>query len=485
MFNSLFNSYACIRQHDSQDCAAACLAIISKHYGLRIQISKIREYSGTDTYGTNALGIIKAAEKLGFTAKGYEGDFESLFFKYPLPAIAHVIIDQKLLHYVVIHHISKKGVIIADPAKGIVKYTPEDFSKIWTGIIIILVPTAQFKKGNEVKGLFPRFFGLLVPQKKLLLNIFFTSLIYTILGILGAFYFKFLMDDILPYNLQKTLHILSIGIILLNIFKILLGAFRSQLLLYLSQKLDISLILGYYQHVLELPMNFFGTRKVGEIVSRFMDASKVLDAISGAVLTIMIDTLMAIGGGIVLYIQNSSLFLISVIIIICYATIVFTFNNPLKSINRKLMENSAQLTSYLVESLTGIETVKAFNAERKANLETETKFIKLLKCIFKSGWLNNLRTSLTEFTALTGGTAILWVGAYSVMQGQMTVGQLLTFNSLLVYFLDPVKNLINLQPMMQTAIVASERLGEILDLEIEKSENEDKKITPASLKAQR
>ncbi|HEY9062509.1 MAG TPA: peptidase domain-containing ABC transporter [Pseudobacteroides sp.] len=478
----MFKKYYCIKQYDTADCGAACLATISKQYGLKIPITKIREVAGTDKQGTNAYGLIKAAEQLGFTSKAVRGNQEAFFSEFPLPAIAHVVVGGSLLHYVVIHKITKKQVIVADPGKGIVKCTPEDFFKVWTGVLILLAPSAQFKKGNETKGIFSRFSGLLAPQKKLIINIFLASLIYTILGILSSFYFKFMMDDILPNNLMNTLHIVSVGIILLSIFKLLLNAFRSHLLLYLSQKLDISLILGYYSHVLQLPMNFFGTRKVGEIISRFMDASKVREAISGATLTIMIDTLMAIAGGIILYSQSSFLFAIAFIMVIVYAVIVFSFNKPIRNINRVQMENNAQLTSYLVESLNGIETVKTFNAERKANIETEKKFIKLLKSIFKGGWINNLENSLTGFVASIGGIVILWAGAYSVIKGDMSVGQLLAFNALLAYFLDPIKNLINLQPMMQTAIVASDRLGEILDLELEKSESEDKKIAPSTLK---
>ena len=184
----------------------------------------------------------------------------------------------------------------------------------------------------------------------------------------------------------KTLNIVSIGIILLYVFKILLEFFRNHLMLYLSQKLDIPLILGYYQHVLTLPMNFFGTRKVGEIISRFMDASKIRDAISGATLTIMIDTIMAIIGGIVLYTQNALLFAISVILLVLYGIIVFCYNKPIKKINEKQMEENSQVTSYLVESLNGIETVKAFNAEKKAEYKTEKLFIKFLKSIFKGGF---------------------------------------------------------------------------------------------------
>ena len=484
--------YYCIKQHDITDCGAACLATICKQNGYKIGITKIREVAGTDKQGTNAYGVIKAAETLGFSAKGVKGNKEAFFSEFPLPCIAHVIVDGSLLHYVVIHKVTKKQVIIADPGVGIVKLTPEEFfgevhedgkqpKYQWSGVLFLLVKNETFKKGDETKGLFSRFFHLLIPQKKLLLHIFVASLIYTILGILGAFYFKELLDNVLPNGLKKTLMTLSIGVILLNVFKVLLNAFRSHLLLYLSQKLDIALLLGYYRHVLELPMNFFGTRKVGEIISRFNDAGKVRDAISGATLTIMIDTFMALAGAIILYMQNSKMFGITLIIVVLYIVIVISFNKWYERLNRKQMEDNASLTSYMVESLNGIQTIKAYNAERKANRETEIKFVKLLKSVFNLAWVSNLQGSLKVFVELVGGIVILWVGGVSVINGEMTIGALIVFNSLLAYFLDPVKNLINLQPEMQTAIVAADRLGEILDLEAEKSELEYKKMSPSSL----
>ena len=488
----MFRKYYCVKQHDITDCGAACLATISKQHGFRTSITKIREVAGTDKQGTNAYGVIKAAEQLGFSAKGVKGDKEAFFSEFPLPCIAHVIVDGGLLHYVVIHKITKKQVVIADPGKGIVRLTPEEFfgekaeegkppKYQWSGVLILMVPDTSFEKGDETKGLFQRFFHLLKPQKRLIINIFVASMILTIFGILGSFYFKVLIDDILPAGLVKTLHILSIGIILLNLFKVLLSAIRSHLLLYLSQKLDIALLLGYYNHILKLPMNFFGTRKVGEIISRFNDASNVRDAISGATLTIMIDTLMAIAGGIILYIQNGYMFAITLVVVILYFVIVFSFNSWYKKLNQVQMENNAQLTSYMVESLNGIQTVKAYNAERKVNLETETKFIRLLRSVFKLSWVSKLQGSLVGFVELTGGIVILWVGAYNVIGGNLTIGQLITFNTLLAYFLDPVKNLINLQPQMQTAIVVADRLGEILDLDPERTLGEDKKLNPDTL----
>ena len=473
--------YYCVKQHDITDCGAACLATVSKQYGLKTTISKIREVAGTDKKGTSALGMVKAAEQLGFTAKGVKGDQDAFFTEFPLPAIAHIVSEGILLHYVVLHKITQKVVIVADPAKGIIKYTPDEFFKLWTGVLILLAPTVEFKRGNETKGTFAKFFGLLVPQRKLLINIFLASIIITAFGILASFYFRFIMDDIVPNSLINTLHIISIGVILLYVFRLILEYFRSHLMLYLSQKIDIPLILGYYQHVLSLPMRFFGSRRVGEIISRFMDASKIRDAISGATLTIMIDTLMALIGGIVLYAQNAFLFAIAVVMLLLYGIVVYSYNSSIKKINARQMEENSLLTSYLVETLNGIETVKSFNAERKAQYKTENLFINLLSSVFKSGTLANSQRTITTAIAVIGETVILWVGTASILDGAMTIGELITFNVLMAYFLEPVKNLINLQPTMQTAIVAAERLSEILELSPEYDDGEEKRIKNISL----
>lgn len=485
--------YYCVKQHDITDCGAACLATICKQNGYKIGITKIREAAGTDTQGTNAYGVIKAAEELGFTATGVKGDKEDFFTDFPLPCIAHMTVHGSLLHYVVVHKISKKEIVIADPGRGIIKLKPEEFfgeniedgrqsEYKWNGNLILLTKNDSFKKGVETKGLFSRFFYLLIPQRKLILHIFLASLLYTLFGMLGAFYYQALIDTVLPGGFMKTLSVLSIGMILLSVFKIALSMIRSHMMLYLSQKLDISLLLGYYRHVMDLPMSFFGTRRVGEIISRFNDAGNVRDAISGATLTIMIDTLMVIAGAIILLMQNTKLFLIAVVIIIFYGVIVMSFKNWYRRLNQAVMENNAQLTSYMVESLNGIQTVKAYNAERKTKHNTEIKFVKLLKSIFRLGWAGNLQEGLKASIEMIGGVIILWVGGTLVIKGELTAGALIAFNSLLVYFLDPIKNLINLQPQMQTAVVAAERLGEILDLEAEKTDLELKKIVPETLR---
>ncbi|MDM5040921.1 peptidase domain-containing ABC transporter [Bacillus sp. OR-18] len=477
---SLFKKYHWVRQHDIKDCGAACISTVSKHYGLHIPISKIREYAGTDRNGTNVYGLIQAAEKLGFSAKGVRGNVESLK-EIPLPAIAHVIIDGKLLHYIVILEITKKGkVIVADPGEGIIKYDIKEFNEIWTGVLVLLIPNESFQSRDEEKNTFGRFMFLLKNQQSLLIPVFLSSILITIFGVLGAFYFKIVIDNIVTENLKHTLTYLSIGIIALYIFKVILELFRSHLILYLSRRLDIKLMFGYYKHVLSLPMNFFETRKVGEIISRFQDAAKIREALATTTLTVMIDTIMVIAGSILLYTQSSTLFFITALHIPIYILIIWMFQSSYEKINRQEMESNAELTSYIVESLNGISTIKSYNAEKEAEFQTEKRLISLLQKFFKRFVITNSQESIKTIVELVGGVVILWVGAISILNGEMTIGQLVAYNALLVYFLDPIKNLVDLQPTLQSAFVASKRLTEILDLDLEKNDQEDKKLSPTS-----
>lgn len=472
--------YICVKSMDTTDCGAACLASVAKYFGRTISITKIREIAGTDKMGTNVYGMVKAAEQIGFSTKAVKGTKDAIFTNFPLPAIAHVVVEGNLMHYVVLYKITKTTITIADPTKGVIRKPIEEFLKSWLGYLILLTPSSKFEKSNDSKSIVKRFSSLLLPQRKLILDIFIGSLLLTFLGIVSALYFQVIIDDILPLRLVDTLITISLFALFIKVLCALLSFSRTQLILHLSQKLDISLLLGYYNHVLQLPMRFFSSRKIGEIISRFQDASSIRDALSRATLTVMIDTLMAVVGGIVIYLKSSKLFVISLLMVLLYALLVFIFNKPYKSANEQQMEDNAQLTAYLVESLNGIQTIKSVNGERFTQFETEKKFIKLLKSIFKLSYITNIQDVLKTLIEGIGGILIIWFGANSVLNNEMTVGGLVAFNALLAFFLDPIKNLIDLQPTMQTAFVASDRLGEVLDLDIEKN-NEQKKIAPKSL----
>lgn len=353
---------------------------------------------------------------------------------------------------------------------------------MWTGYLLVLKPSNTFEKRNETEGTFTRFFKMLIPQRHLMINVILMSVVLTIFGILGSFYFKFLMDEIIPFGLEKTLHVVSIAFVGLYLLNIILSAFRSHLLMYLSIRLDIPLMMGYYKHVTKLPLGFFSTRQIGEITSRFQDAEIIKDVVSGATLTVLLDTTMVIFGGIILYSINPTMFLMTAIIAFLYGILVYAFISPFKKIQRASMEQGAKVSSQLIESIHGVETIKAFNAEDSASLETESRYIKGVLIGKKGGILGNIQGSMIGVVEAIGGLLILWFGSLMVIRNEITLGQLLTFNALLAYFLSPLKNLIGLQQQIQSAVVASERLSEIIDLDLEYDMDEEKKYKPQSLR---
>ena len=425
------------------------------------------------------MGMIKGLDYLGFDSKAVKVEDKKIDNSVSFPIIAHIQSRNNFLHYVVVHDVSNKRIIISDPESGIKKLSHKEFSEIWTGILLLIEPKKDFQKRNEKDNSLSRFFYVLKNQKSLLFNIFLASILYTVLGIVTSFSSKFLIDYILKDKLMTTLTVMVVGMVILEIIQMLLSIFRGYLLIFLGQRIDIAILLGYYNHVIKLPMNFFSTRKTGEITSRFSDADNINDAVAETVLTLMLDVITAVTGGIIVYIQNQYLFFVSIVILLLYVVIVFSFKEILKKINNDVLENNSQLTSFIIQSINGIETIKAYNLEKNIQDETEFKYLKVIKSSFKRSKIYNLLTFLSGVVELIGNTLIMWVGAIQVINGKLTLGEMMVFNTLLGYFTNPVKNLISLQPTIQTATVSADRLGEIIDLDIEQS---DEKMIPQNLK---
>ena len=475
----MLKKYYSVLQRDETDCGPACVLTVAKQYKSNFSVAKLRDVMGTDKNGTNIVGILKGLEYSGFDSKAVKVEDRKIYNSVSFPLIAHIQTKENLLHYVVVHNVTKKSIIISDPAIGIKKYTHEKFSEIWTGILILIDPKKNFEKRNENDNSLMRFFYVLKNQKSLLWNIFLTSMLYTFLGIISSFYFKFLVDYVLKDKLVTTLNILIIGVIMLEIIKIFLSIFRGFLLMFLGQRIDVSILFGYYNHMIRLPMKFFSSRKAGEIISRFSDADNINDTVAETVLSLMLDVIMSVVGGIIVYFQNQYLFFISVVLLLLYTIIVFSFKGILKKVNREVLENNSQMTSLVIQSINGMETIKTYNLEKRIQDETEFKYLKVLKSSLKRTKIGIFLGTLSEIVELLGSMAIIWVGSMQVINGKLTLGEMMVFNTLLGYFTEPVKNLIGLQPTIQTAMVSADRLGEVIDLDIEQK---DERIIPNNLK---
>lgn len=462
-----------VKQRDITDCGAACIASVAAHYQLKLPVSRIRQYAGTDKRGTNVLGMIEAAERLGFQAKGAKGPIESLA-KIPLPAIAHVIVKNGLHHFVVIYKVTAKFITLMDPGDGLVhKKSIDDFTKEWTGVIILLLPDEEFTKGNQKTSSIDRFWQLIRPHSGIMILALIGAVIYTILGLSSSIYMQKIIDFVLPEGNTQLLNLLSMGMILILVLQLFIGTFKTIIGVQTGQHIDAKLILGYYKHLLQLPQRFFDTMRVGEIISRVNDAVKIRAFINDVALNMFVNILIVIFSIGLMFMYYWKLALIMLAIIPAYLIIYWISNRVNKKWQRRLMENSADLETQLVESLTAAGTIKRFGLEEYANIKTENKFIILLQSIYSSTIKSLYLGTASDFITRLFTIIILWAGCYFVMSRELTPGELLSFYALIGYFTGPATSLIGANKSIQDALIAADRLFEIIDLETEGS-NETK-----------
>lgn len=460
-----------IKQHDIKDCGAACLASIGNHYKVNLPIARIRQYANTDKRGTNVLGVIEAAAKMGFTAKGVKGGFDALD-KIPLPAIAHVVVKEQLHHYVVIYSVSKDKIEAMDPAFGKMEtYTFEEFKKIWTGVLVLFAPNDDFRSYNEKTSPIKRFWQLVQPHKTILIQALVGAIVFTVLGLAMSIYIQKITDYVLVEGNRNLLNLLSVSMIGIILLQAYIGSKKSIFVMKTGQLIDAKLILGYYKHLLHLPQRFFDTMQIGEITSRINDAVKIRSFINEVAIEMIVNVFIVIFSFTLMFTYYWKLALVILLVIPFYAFIYFLLNKFNKKVERKIMENAADLQTQLVESVTHIRTVKEFGIEDFSNLKTENRFVKLLFTTYKSGLNGIFAGTSTQFLASTFTVVLMWIGSGYVIDREITPGELFSFYALIGYFTSPVASLIGMNKTAQNAMIAADRLFEIMDLEREETEN--------------
>ena len=500
--------YTYVRQHDTTDCAAACLAMVCLHYKKEVTITRLRDMMGTDLKGTNLVGLQKAANELGFTTAAVRVDRENFLSDFSLPCIAQVITDQGLAHFVVVFkkttikdegarrkhmlqdaetrkeeekkgkkHKCKDYVIIGDPGTELKKISLDEFYKNFTGVLLLLNPTSEFKGGklgsrdgkdgkdgkSGKYGMMKRYIDLLLPQKKLFFYAILSSVITTILGIASSMFNKILMDEVLPYGLNNLLVTLILVFSVVSITSTLIGFVRQWVLIHLSIKIDIPLMLGYFGHIFNLPMKFFATRKTGDITTRYSDADTIKSIFTSIALSLVMDISMAVITGIILFRMNAMLFSISLFMALVSILLVLVYKQPYKRINEESMAQSAALNSQMIESLRGIETVKC-NANEQTELDNlEREYMKSLKISLRSSRISTTQGLISSFISTGFSMLTTYVGISQVLNGEMTLGGFMAFSTLSSYFTSPLSNLIGLQMQIQEASISMKRLTEIMD----------------------
>lgn len=466
MFDMIRNKRLLVLQHDETDCAPACIASLCKFYGKRIPISEIRELCFTNTLGTYGNAIVKVSEELGFSCKGSISRNKEITHQITYPFVAHINKNNNE-HFVIVYKYKNKKVYVGDPATGFKIQKIEDFKKEWTGIFFVIFPMEQFRKNKNRDTKITRFLYVLLPYRKSLLEIFLASLLLSFIGIITAFYFRFLIDEILYNGTEITLTIFSIGYALVIIFQVLLSLSRNYLMIYMSSKIDATLIFDYFHHMLKLPIDFFTNRKTGEILSRVNDTATIRSALSSTSLSIILDSIMFLFGGIFMFIFGGTLVIVAVIPVILSSVVVYAFFAPYKNMIHEKAIIDAEKNSAMVETINGVSTLKSLCAEKFAFERIEMRVIDSVKKGIGISSFGNIQGTLHLFLQQIGTLAIYWIGSLNILAGSMSLGKLISFSILSGYFLGPLSRLLNLQPMLQESIVAAKRLAEVLDEEEE------------------
>ncbi|SPE23721.1 MULTISPECIES: peptide cleavage/export ABC transporter [Latilactobacillus] len=461
----MFQNKNYIAQVDEMDCGVAALAMILKHYGSTYSLAYLRQQAKTNLEGTSALGLLKTAETLDFETKALQADMSLFDIKdLPLPFIAHVVKPGGILHYYVVLAVKKDGIIIADPdpTVKITKMNWNQFESEWSGVALFIAPKTNYKPVNEANSAsLWSFVPTLMKQQRIVINITIAALLITIISILGSYFLQTVIDTYIPNNMQSTLTIVALGLLVFYLFQAIFTYAQNFLLMVLGQRLSIEIILSYLRHVFELPMSFFATRKTGEIISRFNDANKIIDALASSIISIFLDVTIVVVMGIVLIIQNKLLFWITLLVIPIYIVVITLFVKPFEKLNQKEMQSNALLNSAIIEDLHGIETIKALTSENERYQKIDSAFVDYLKKNFNYVKADTLQQAIKLFIQLSLNLVVLWVGAILVTHNQLSIGQLMTYNALLAYFVNPLQNIINLQTKLQSAKVANNRLNEV------------------------
>ena len=354
------------------------------------------------------------------------------------------------------------------------KMDHEDFLIEWTGVLILMEPEATFKTGNEKTGMTKKFLSLMAPHKSVMLQAVFGALIYSILGLSTSIYVGKITDYVLVDRNLNLLNLMGVIMLVLLLLRTFIGAMKSILALKTGQRIDAALILGYYKHLLTLPQQFFDTMRVGEIISRVNDAVKIRNFINNVSLDLLVNVMILLFSVCLMFVYSWKLALITLLAAPLFLVIFYSFNKLNRKYQRHIMESSADLEAQLVESLNSISTIKRFGIEEYANLKTETRFVHLLKNTYRSIYGSIMAQGGIQFVSTGITIAILWLGSVLVIDQELTPGTLMVFYSLVGYVISPIGSLISSNQTIQDALIAADRLFQIMDLERE--QNEEQKI---------
>ena len=451
-----------LKQHDQSDCGAACLGMICKYYKMPIGLNRLRDMSNVSRYGTSMAALAEAAETLGFVTRGVRTGYEALM-RTELPAILY----WEGNHFVVLYQINKKEVKIADPGVGIRKLSRAEFEKGWTNRALLLEYTDQVAENEPSQSSFKRFFPLIRPYTGILIEVLLASLVLSLFGLASPIFMQTIVDQVLVHHDEDLLNLMLVGMVVVALFQMGTSTLRVYLIGYVSARLSIAMLSRFYRHLLALSMQFFALRRTGDLTTRFRENATIRRLLTGATVSAVLDFIMLFVYLGLMFYYNAELTLVMLIFVPLSVGITLIYTPILKAFSQRAFLARAEQSSVLIDSLHGIDVVKAAAVERATRWHWEGKFTKEIEIGFQRLKMQMLFGGIGSVINLLSSTVILWYGASLVIAGDLSVGQLMAFNALIGNVMGPIMGLIGIWPQVQEARIALDRLNDVYDTQME------------------
>ncbi|BAZ05401.1 ABC transporter transmembrane domain-containing protein [Calothrix sp. NIES-3974] len=458
----LTKRYPFYAQQSASDCGCASLVMIGRYWGKNFSVNRLRDMTNVGRSGASMSAIAAAAESLGFASRPVKATLDKLA-EQPLPAIAH----WEGNHFIVIYAITKTKVIVCDPAIGQRTLTRKQFVAGWTGYALLLQPTSLLKNTeNQDVGLW-KFFELVKPHYKVLIEVFVASVLIQLFGLVTPVFTQLLLDRVLVQRSLATLNAVGLGMIVFGLFSIVMNAVRTYLLSHTANRISISLLVGFIKHTFRLPLAYFESRYVGDIISRIQENQKIQSFLTGQALSIILDMLTLVVYLTLMFSYSWQMALFVLATVPPFFILALASTSILRRISREVFNSGAKENSYIIESLTGIRTVRSLAIEQTVRWHWEELLNDLVRKAFNAQVigirLSVISGAINTFTS----AALMWFGAWQVIQGQLTVGQLVAFNMLVGNVLSPFQRFSQLWNEFQEIIISVERLNDVLEAEPE------------------
>lgn len=452
-----------MRQMSAVECGACCLAIILTYYGRATSVSEVREQCGVGRDGLSALAIAKTARQYGLRVRAVSLKKQDARF-VSLPAIVH----WEANHFVVVERWSARSVDIVDPAVGRRRVTRREFSRGFTGLVLMLEPGEQFERRAPARVSSFRVYLRALPHlSRVVVQIVGASLLLQILGLGAPLLTAFVVDRVIPMKNTDLLVLLGIGVLLLLLIQGVTKLLRSALLLSLQTRLDTQMMTGFFRHLLSLPYRFFQMRLNGDLLARVESNTAIRDMLTSQMISTVLDSCTVFLYLIVLLIQSRLIAGIAVAIGAFQVGLLLLTGPVIRRLTTQDLVAQGKTQGYLNEVLTGIAVVKAAGAERRALARWSHLFFDEMSISVRRNYFVSGVSIVFETVQFLAPLLLLWVGATQVMAGSMTTGSMLALNTLAVSFLVPLSSLAANGQNFQIVRAHFERIADVLDSEPE------------------